>query len=399
MSNFLAIATVTATLRRTLGPIVDDDVAGAKATSVRPGSGTPEIGVNLYLYQVTPNAAWRNADLPNRASGGEVVQRPRAALDLHYLLSFYGDQGELAPERLLGSVVRTLHAQPILTRQMIRETVGSPDFPLLANSDLAEEVELVKFTPLSLSLEDLSKLWSVFFQTPYTLSVAYLATVVLIESDNTPREALPVRERTMYVAPFREPVITEVLPRLIGAGGKLTIHGRNLMGDIVKVVFGTGPPIDPETVLDAQIEITLPADLPAGIHPVQIVHQLELGIPQEPHRGFDSNVAVFVLQPRLTAAPSLSAPGPTVTLQVAPDIAPRQDVTLLLNETPVPAGRAPQAYSFSIRSGDAPTNTIDFIVPGVQPATYLVRARVDRAESSLDLDPASPNFGPTVTFP
>ena len=50
----------------------------------------------------------------------------------------------------------------------------------LTTSNL-EEVELVKFTQLPLSLEELGKLWSVFFQTTHVLSVAFQGTVVLIE--------------------------------------------------------------------------------------------------------------------------------------------------------------------------------------------------------------------------
>ncbi len=169
MSNFLAIATVTAALRRTLQAALDIDVPGAKVTTVRPdgsGSGVPNTGANLYLYQVTPNASLRNADMPNRNSEGRLIQRPQVALDLHYLLTFYGDDNELKPQRLLGSVVRTLHARPVLTRQMIKKTIDDPAFAFLHNSNLAEAFETVKFTPVPLSLEELSKLWSVFFQTP-----------------------------------------------------------------------------------------------------------------------------------------------------------------------------------------------------------------------------------------
>lgn len=93
MSNFLAIATVTATLSQTIRAAVLKDLSGAEVTTARPdgaGGHTPAIGVNLYLYQVTPNAAWRNADLPTRRPNGQLVQRPQAALDLHYLLNFYG---------------------------------------------------------------------------------------------------------------------------------------------------------------------------------------------------------------------------------------------------------------------------------------------------------------------
>jgi hypothetical protein len=92
MSNFLAIATVTAALRQTLNAVAGIDVPGAEVTTMRPDEPTnTDARVNIYLYQVTPNAAWRNADLPTRRNDGGLVQRPQVALDLHYLLTFYGD--------------------------------------------------------------------------------------------------------------------------------------------------------------------------------------------------------------------------------------------------------------------------------------------------------------------
>ena len=68
--------------------------------------------------------------------------------------------------------------------------MASPAF-VLAGSNLHEAVEQVRFSPLSLSLEDQSKLWSVFFQTPHAVSVAYQASVVLIESDEARSRPCP----------------------------------------------------------------------------------------------------------------------------------------------------------------------------------------------------------------
>src|SRR5258706_13084265 len=108
MSNFLAIATVTAALSQILQAAVGPDVPGATVTTLRPnGSGNaPATSVNIYLYQVMHNAALSNADLPTRRTGGDLMQRPVAALDLHYLLTCYGAEAQLEPQRLLGSAVR-----------------------------------------------------------------------------------------------------------------------------------------------------------------------------------------------------------------------------------------------------------------------------------------------------
>ena len=51
----------------------------------------------------------------------------------------------------------------------------------------------MKFTPEQMTLDDLSKLWSVFFQTPYALSVAYEATVVFVEGEESGASACQCR--------------------------------------------------------------------------------------------------------------------------------------------------------------------------------------------------------------
>jgi Pvc16 N-terminal domain len=150
MSNFLAIATVTATLQRLLQASVQLDVPGARVTTVRPdasGGSTPEVGVNVYLYQATPNPAWRNADLRNRRPKGDLIKYAQAGLDLYYLMTFYGNEVELEPQRLLGSTVRTLVDQPILTAEMIQDTIERSNFDFLQRSTLAEQVERVTIVP------------------------------------------------------------------------------------------------------------------------------------------------------------------------------------------------------------------------------------------------------------
>jgi hypothetical protein len=177
VSNYLAIAAATSTLARVLDAGLDKDVTGAKALPARPDDPvTPsDAFIRIFLYQVAPNAAWRNEDLPTRRADGSLVQRPQVALNLRYLISFIGNEADFIPQRLLGRTVRVLHDRPLLTREAIQEAVapGGVADPSLSGADLAEQPELVRFTPLSLDLEDLSKLWSVFFQVPYQLSVAY----------------------------------------------------------------------------------------------------------------------------------------------------------------------------------------------------------------------------------
>jgi len=201
MSNFLAVATVTAALRDLLQEAASKAVPGASLTTSRPekvtGGAQDKPGINLFLFQVAPNKALRNADLPTHNAAGLYTQRPAIALDLYYLLSFQGSDLELEPQRLLGAAAIALHNQPLLTAANIQSTIQNNAY--LAQSDLASQVEQVKIQPLSFSLDELGKLWSVFFQIPYILSMAYMASVVIIEADVTPVTPKPVLVRNITV--------------------------------------------------------------------------------------------------------------------------------------------------------------------------------------------------------
>jgi hypothetical protein len=411
MSNFLAVATVTATLQRELQSVIGNDVSGATATMMRPDAkpgpgGVPPVGVNIFLYEIAPNAGLRNMDLPTRSGNGQTaVQRPTAALDLHYLLSFYGNDSNLEPQRVLGSVVRHLHSRPLLTRSMIQDAVTNSLPSLqLGNSNLADAVEPVRVSPLSLSLEELSKLWSIFFQTPYVLSTAYRASLVFIEEELAPVTPLPVRERQVFVVPFQQPFIESLDPQIVAVGATLTITGQNLRGDVTKIKFGDAlvTPAAPD-VSNERIKIALPGALQSGVRTAQVIHDFKFNTPED-HRGFESNVAPFILRPQIvlpivkTTVPDPLGGPPLPALQLTSDvtIGKNQRVAVLLNST---AAVNPPAYSFLAPSRGADSTSVTIAIPGADAGQYFVRLQIDGAESSLDLDPGSSSFGPTVTLP
>jgi hypothetical protein len=403
MANFLAIATVTATLEKLLEGPLDADVSGAKVTFVRPdatGGGLAATRANVFLYQVTPSAAARNDDLPTRSGDGrQTLRRPRIGLDLHYLITFYGRDAEFEPQRLLGSTVRTLHARPVLTREQVRDAITA--FPTLAKSNLAEDVELVKFTQTALTLEELSKLWSVFFQTQYQLSIAYQGTVVLIESDDSFHSPLPVRLRNLYVETFREPAVEEVVAASadadpILAGAQIRVRGQRLKGETTRLSID-GAPFAVDTASDTEVTAT-PAGLGAGLHALQVEHVRQMGTPAVDHGGVSSNVAPLVVTPVITktgavydvslASQVVEADGShsaDVKLKVDPPVSAEQRVSLLLNEL-----GGSHAYTFpdDPRTGP-PTSALTLRASHVHAGQYLVRIQVDGADSPLDVTGAS----------
>lgn len=384
MSNFRAIATVTATLKleRVLNA-ARAAVSGADVTTVRPDSaGSPEsttARVNIYLYQVTPNAAWRNRDLPTRNDRGELTQRPRVALDLHYLLTFYGDEINLVPQRMLGNVALEMHARPVLTRKNIQDTLVNADYSYLAESNLADEIELVKFTPLALSLEELSKMWSVLFQTPYALSMAYQATVVLIESEEKPRTPLPVLEREFFVVPFRHPTIERIRSE---AGGlkpilfdsTIVIEGKQLRGEVTRLRIGSGVSDVLPNVTDTQIVFPLSSIKPAGslragVQAVQIIQPMKMGRPRAEHIGIESNVAPMVLRPTIT---KITVPNSTtITIELEPVLSKIQRVLLLLNDADNPAAAGLTFISDRRPSYQITARTLELLESEGVPQTVL----------------------------
>lgn len=404
MGNFLAVAMVTAALQRMLQGSAGADVDGAQVSTERPDTrqnGPPGPGVNIFLYQVTPNAALRNADLPTRGPGGERMGRPQAALDLHYLLSFYGDDSLLVPQRLLGSTVRTLHAHPVLTPATIKAVVDAagaaqPIHPGLVSSDLADQVELVRLTPLPLGLEELSDLWSVFVQSPYVLSVAYQASVVLIEDVIAPRPTLPVLEPALVVTTARRPRIerigSQAGPEPIFATDTLAIRGSQLGGEntLVRVA---GADLTPVSVSDNLITLRLPeppAALRAGSMPVRIVQRTSRGRPPITRDLVESNQASFVLHPTVSATGSLTKV--TVTTDVTVGRGQRV-VLLLLN--PVTAERR---HLFDAPARNADTVTVDIPIREVDRGEYVVQLHVDGVGSQLERDAEGNLTGPKVTL-
>jgi hypothetical protein len=395
---------VTATLRNVLQESLSEDGLSGTITVGRPDSTSANgaAGVRLFLYQIMWNAVNRNADLPSRRGDGSLVQRPRAALDLHYLLSFTGDESDFEPEQLLGSVVRKLHTEPLLSREKVEKVIQ--DYAtILGGSDLPYDIDIVRCTPLSLSLEELSRIWSIFYQIPYSLSVAYEASVVFVEGSDTPQTAMPVRDRQLFVVPFQQPFIENVVPQIIASGATMTISGQNLRGDVTKLKFGAALAM-PATVTANKITVPVPGTLQPGVRTVQVIQDLDFGtgIPgNEPHRGFESNVAPFILQPSITTAPPFTvARGATFTLAFAPPIGREQSVALLLNSDtnnytiPRNTWRPPDPLP-------PPTATsLDFKIPtSVVTGDYFLRVRMDGAESALEVDANTLEYnGPKITI-
>jgi hypothetical protein len=298
----------------------------------------------------------------------------------------------------------------------------------LFTSELAEQVELIKIWPETMTAEEFFNTWSAF-STTYRPSALYQASVVLIESRRSVKSSLPVRQRKLYTVPFKQPVIDQlksqsaptgpIVVQPILTGYLLVVQGKNLHGEETLIRMDDIE-VTPTHTADTQITAPIPSELHAGVHGVQVVHKLSLGLPPVPHGGVESNVVPFVLRPRViepvtvanrqgTGAQLRSA---DVTATVEPEVGATQRVVLLLNEFQQPSS-PPDAlvspaisYSFVAASRlnlqSPPTSppgasaSITFAVSGVKAGRYLVRVQVDGAESPLSTDASGRFESPQV---
>jgi hypothetical protein len=260
------------------------------------------------------------------------------------------------------------------------------------------------------------------FQVKYTLSVAYKASLVLIEAEVSPQTALPVRARGVYAVPFRQPTIEKICAKdgeesPIRSDSKVIVSGRQLKGAINKVRIGevevTISPTDTEnTVSDAKVELSLGSTLfsgmplRAGVQGLQVLHPVMMGVPEVEHYGFESNVKPFVLSPAVTIE---SVSSTELTLSFTPNVGRSQRVMVLLNELNPPSGN-PNGYAIKAPPDNGitdpnvtETDSITFSVAEVKSGAYLLRVQVDGAQSPVEAgsDPGDPNkySDPKVQIP
>lgn len=425
MSNVLAIAAVTSTIRHVLHESLSwqpDPVGGADVTTLHPSHlavdddapGSDSAGLNVYLYQVTPNHAWNLSDLPTRSSSGVLTHRPVAALDLHYLVTAYGDEAALEPQRLLARGALALAVTPVLTKDVIEDAIdkfGSGATAFLDHSDLADQAELVKLSPTPLTLEEISKLWGVL-GAPYLLSQAYTATVVLLEPDLPVNRPLPVLERALGVRTFTQARLAAVEvagggPAVTGA--TLTLVGSGLLGEGTTTVTLGGRRLTPEPgARSDRLVVAVTDRVPAGAHRVQVDHvQPADPVSGEPERVRGrSNGLPLALVPTIT---NVTRPAGLVRVRVTPALREGQRATVTFGRLAGGAPGDPGVVTVTFPPAGPlvePANPADPVPPSVldvdeaalTAGTWLVRVAVDGVES-VPTASAGTYDGPAVTLP
>jgi hypothetical protein len=424
MSNALAISAVSAVLQYWLSqvfgnsPALSSVIVSAKAPDILQTeiqAAGPQMRLNVFLHQVTHNAAWRNAELPSLAADGSTqLSSPPLALDLHYLMTAYGTE-DWEAEALLGYAILMLHDNPVLARSDIATALQNlpPAEPLataLTTTGLADQIEMLKVVPEALGREEMAWIWSAL-KSDYRPTYFFLVSVVLIKSPAMTLSALPVLQRNISAQPGLVtglPTLTAVMAPngqpAAQLGDTVTVSGAALASpssvQLTNARLGISQVL-PATAgsSEASIQFTVPnpalpppqpdpADLPAGMYSLSATFPVA-------GQATVSNSLPMSISATIDAswAPGTLTQGSNVTVSVpcVPYLRPGQEVSLLVG------GQQAPADPFT-----TPTRSPSFTFATLRPtggSAVPVRLRVDGVDSPiLDLTSATASFtGPAVT--
>lgn len=390
MSNFEAIAAVTETLRGRLAaaPGLSGTVTTEPLDKLAAHGANPAL--NLHLYQVLPNAHWRNMDIPWKVKPGETGHAP-LALDLRYLLTATAPKPTSA-QKDLGIGMRVLHDNPVV----------DPGGMAVAPFERAR----VSMQPLS--LDDMEKLWT-GVSIPRLLSVAYEVSVVLIESEVPARSPLPVLTRGTG-SPDSIAVQAELYPTIerieigdrkfdewLRSGSrpgrtaaqiddKILLYGQGLAANaraVIRSLMHAQNPDHSEKRLEADglsvnerggltVDLSLldfaAATFPAG--PCSISLEIE----RDGQHTDITNAVPFSLAPKIISiVPGAAFTVPQdLTVQFQPPLVENQAATLIVANRQVPPKPPHQ--------GDT---SLVFRLEGLDPGKYPARLRIDGVDSMV----------------
>jgi hypothetical protein len=397
VSNATAIAAVTGALCTLFGkiPTIEDALSDLKITAVPPDQAGTDAGssaLNVFLYQVVSNAAWRNMNVPRQLPAGAVASPapdvPPVALDLNYLITAYGkDNDDTLAHLVIAEVVSLLADNACLSPDLIQ---GATVNAAITGIDLDRQVERVRVTPKPLTVEEISKLWTIF-QAKYRISVSYQVSVVLIDSTLPSRAPLPVLIRNVHAAPGLPalPTITAITPpngqpsALLGDTIVISGYGLDGSNDNLTVVFQSPLLADPplaaavtsRSATSVSVQLPSNSDAPAGPYLVALRRDDPPPATGAAQVSRTTNALPITLAPRIVAIQSPTAPRSAtsaVTITCSPQVWPQQRVSLLLGDAEIPAP-----------SRAASTADLSFPVADYPAGMFYVRLRVDGVDSLL----------------
>ena len=168
MGSYTVIDDITDTLVGLLRANMSDLIASDHISARSPADVTTEDlpQLSLFLYQVAENKQLKNQD-PEFID--ETRQRyPPLALQLFYMLSAHARTPE-AEFLLTGRAMQVFYDHSVISGSVLKGTLAG------SGEELVVAIN-------ALSIDDLNKLWSLFGNKSYKLSVGYQVSTALIDS-------------------------------------------------------------------------------------------------------------------------------------------------------------------------------------------------------------------------
>jgi hypothetical protein len=415
MSNGLAIAATTAVFKNLLEDGLVQNSALSSMGNVLVTTLPPDqisIGVdgqpqlNLFLYQVSQN---RNVDLgrsdrnhlTHLQEGSPESENPPLAINLHYLLTAYGNK-DFQTEILLGYVMQLMHQTPVLSNDAIRAALNhvsstnrtgllSQAIESTSVAALTEQLGQVQISPNLLNTEEMSRLWSLL-QSAYRPSIAYEVSMVFIGS----KQSSSTSDCSQSVSD--QPRIDRIVPSsspngAIVAGSSLILYGKKLDGDITRLCLnGDKNLLEPQVVENNRILFNLPQSIHAGHQRIQVVHLPKYKFFNS--RQVVSNEKVFDLHPTIQVfideqssdIPEHNNPANStetiLTVKFNLIIGEKQQVIVKLLST---NEKSDEVFTLDALFREHDTDTVKFSVQNIPSGIYWVKSQVDGIEN-IDME-------------
>jgi len=428
MANALAIAAVTATLKDILndGIVNGDlsDIGEIKVSSMPPDTlvgETEKNCINIYPWKITHNSALTSLDLPAYSGSGRKISRGRLCLNIHYILTSTGTT-DLNGPIVMGFGMQKMHEYPVLNAAL-RKTLSTPsigldpailpaDYKMLVAADLADQIENVRLIPSRTEDEDLTNIWPAF-NSALRLSSLYQVSVVMIENEKKPEQALPVRSVALKVNQLLRPRISFIQKQsgdansivetsTIGMGNRILITGSGLASDHMKVRIGETqitPEIDPadpakDRAASTQISLRLIGDLRAGVNLVIVEHIFAPGDENSRTRESSNPDSIIILPDiqSVSVSPATDAALYTgvISITLTHKVGPKQSVELYM--TPAAGSTGLAALSVKANKITSDQTEVTFSLNQVTLGEYLYRLDIDGAQTELEYNELSKSF-------
>lgn len=184
------------------------------------------------------------------------------------------------------------------------------------------------------------------------------------------------------------------------AASQIALVGEELVQPGAVAVFSNGArrPLDAGSTPTRAL-VTLPAGLSAGIVGVELVRTIDIGAAPLKEVN-ESNLAIFLHRPVFAlkgdGTPDITLNAGVLSIRLQPPPTTKQEIRLLLND-PVPSASSAGFTVAGVLGNIPATDPVTFKLAGVTPGSYMVRVRVDGAETPLTLDGNGAYTGPKIT--